>query len=405
MKNRNVRNTLLLFAGLGLGASALPGCSESNRKAESTTTETTQTNDTTSMTIQKQSFGQTKEGTEVQLYTLKNQAGMQVQITNYGAIVTSILTPDKTGKVGDVVLGFDSVGGYTSDAYLKSGPYFGAIVGRFGNRIAKGKFTIDGQQYTLATNNGANHLHGGIKGFDKVVWQAEEVPGQNALKLTYLSKDGEEGYPGNLTTTVTYTLTDDNELRIDYEATTDKATPVNLTNHSYFNLGAGQAEDALQHILMINADRYTVVDATLIPTGELRPVKGTVMDFTIPTAIGARIKEVEGGYDHNYVLKDADGTMKLAASVYEPTSGRFMEVHTTEPGIQFYSGNFLDGSLTGKGNTTYKKHYGFCLETQHFPDAPNQPKFPSTILKPGDTYRTSTAYKFSVKEQEERPAP
>lgn len=407
MKKHNLRNTLLLFAGIGLGTSVLPGCSENKRtvESESATTQTTQSNET-NMNIQKQSFGQTQEGNQVELYTLKNQKGMQVQITNYGAIVTSILTPDRTGNMGDVVLGFNSLSGYTSDTYLKSGPYFGAIVGRYGNRIAKGKFTLDGQQYTLATNNGPNHLHGGIKGFDKVVWQAEEVAGQQALKLTYVSKDGEEGYPGNLTTTVTYTLTDDSQLRIDYEATTDKATPINLTNHSYFNLAAGQAEDALKHILMLNADRYTVVNATLIPTGELRLVKGTVMDFTTPTAIGARIKQVEGGgYDHNYVLKEANGSMKLAATVYEPTSGRFMEVLTTEPGIQFYSGNFLDGSLTGKGNTTYKKHYGFCLETQHFPDSPNQPKFPSTILKPGDTYRTSTAYKFSVKDPEEKPAP
>jgi len=401
MKKRNVRNTFLLLAGLGLGTSVLPGCSENKRTAENTeTTETNQSN----MNIQKQSFGQTSEGTEVQLYTLKNQAGMQVQITDYGATVTSIITPDKNGKAGDVVLGFDSVSSYTSDAFTKSNPYFGAIVGRYGNRIAKGKFTLDGKEYTLATNNGPNHLHGGKKGFDRVVWQAEEVPGQQALKLTYVSKDGEEGYPGTLTSTVTYTLTDDNQLRIDYEATTDKATPINLTNHSYFNLGAGQAEDALQHILMLNADRYTVVDATLIPTGELRPVKGSVMDFTTPTAIGARLNQVEGGYDHNYVLKDSDGSMKLAATVYEPTSGRYMEVTTTEPGIQFYSGNFLDGTLTGKNNTTYKKHYGFCLETQHFPDSPNQPSFPSTILKPGDTYRSTTAYKFSVKDQNQAAA-
>ncbi|MGV3588480.1 MAG: aldose epimerase family protein [Adhaeribacter sp.] len=399
MKKSNLRHTLLLLAGLGVTAPTLYSCN--NKSAQTEETSTTNSNEETNsnMSIQKESFGKTKDGTEVQLYTLRNENGVQVKITNYGGIVTSLITPDKNGKPGDVVLGFDSVAGYQSDAYLKSGPYFGALIGRYGNRIAKGQFTLDGKTYTLAKNNGANHLHGGVKGFDKVVWQAEEVAGQQALKLTYVSKDGEEGYPGTLTTHVTYTLTPDNELRIDYEATTDKATPVNLTNHSYFNLAAGQAEDALQHILTINADRYTVVDASLIPTGELRSVKGTVMGFTEPTAIGARIAQVEGGYDHNYVLSNTDGSMKQAATVYEPTSGRFMEVSTTEPGIQFYSGNFLDGSLTGKNNTAYKKHYGFCLETQHFPDSPNQPSFPSTILKPGDTYKTSTIYKFSVKDQ------
>jgi aldose 1-epimerase len=399
MKKSNMRHTLLLLAGLGISAPTLYSCNSKSTKTEETTTNSKEETKS-DMSIQKESFGKTKEGTEIQLYTLRNENGMQVKITNYGGIVTSIITPDKNGKPGDVVLGFDKGEDYMSDAYLKSGPYFGALIGRYGNRIAKGKFTLDGKTYTLAKNNGENHLHGGLKGFDKVVWQAEEVPGQQALKLTYVSKDGEEGYPGTLTTHVTYTLTPDNQLRIDYEATTDKATPINLTNHSYFNLGAGQAPDALGHILTINADRYTVVDANLIPTGELRPVKGTVMDFTKPTAIGARLAQVEGGYDHNYVLSNTDGSMKQAATVYEPTSGRFMEVSTTEPGIQFYSGNFLDGSLTGKNNTTYKKHYGFCLETQHFPDSPNQPKFPSTILKPGDTYRTSTAYKFSVKDQQ-----
>ena len=405
MKKKQIRITLLLWLGLGLGTSMLPGCSENKRVAENSSTETSHTNPDSSstnpnhMNTPAQSFGQTPECTQVQLYTLQNQQGMQVQITNYGATVTSLITPDKAGKAGDVVLGFDQVTGYTSDAFTKSNPYFGAIVGRYGNRIAKGKFTLNGKEYTLATNNGANHLHGGKKGFDRVVWQAQELPEQNALKLTYVSKDGEEGYPGTLTTTVTYTLTQDNQLRIDYAATTDKATPINLTNHSYFNLAAGQAQDALQHQLMIKADRYTVVDASLIPTGELRPVKGTVMDFTTPTAIGARINQVAGGYDHNYVLNNVDGSMKLAAAVYEPTSGRYMEVFTTEPGIQFYSGNFLDGSLTGKNNTTYQQHYGFCLETQHFPDSPNQPKFPSTILQPGASYQTSTAYKFSVKDQ------
>jgi aldose 1-epimerase len=396
MKKRNL-STLLLAAGLGLGSTTLLTYCKGKETTNEQSTATTEAQ--TRMSIKKESFGKTKDGTEVQLYTLGNEKGMQVKITNYGATVTAILTPDKQGKIGDVALGFDSMEGYLSPAYTKSGPYFGAAIGRYGNRIAKGKFTLDGQEYTLATNNGANHLHGGKVGFDKVLWTAEEA-GDNALKFSYVSKDGEEGYPGTLTTTVTYTLTDDNELKIDYEATTDKATPVNLTNHSYFNLAAGAAADALQHVVTINADRYTVVDASLIPTGELRPVAGTEMDFTRPTAMGTRIAQVAGGgYDHNYVLRDTTGTMKLAATVYEPTSGRVMEVHTTEPGIQFYSGNFLDGSLTGKGNTVYKKHYGFCLETQHFPDSPNQPSFPSTILQPGDTFKSSTIYKFSVRDQ------
>jgi aldose 1-epimerase len=323
---------------------------------------------------------------------------MQVKITNYGATITSVLTPDKDGNMGNVVLGFDSMEGYLSPEYTKSGPYFGAIVGRYGNRIAKGKFTIDGQEYKLATNNGENHLHGGNKGFDKVIWEGEPLPEQNAVRFRYVSPDGEEGYPGTLTTTATYTLTDDNEIKIDYEATTDKATPVNLTNHSYFNLAAGNADDALNHVLTLNADKYTVVNKSLIPTGELRNVEGTVMDFREPQPIGARVNQVEGGYDHNYVLSGADGTLKKAATVYEPTSGRVMEVFTTEPGIQFYSGNFLDGTITGSGNKTYKKHYGFALETQHFPDSPNQPDFPSTILEPGETYETTTVYKFSVRE-------
>jgi len=396
MKSNILRPTFLLLAGLGIASATLWGCNKGKPAAE-TTTNTAQTD---RMNIKTESFGKTKEGTEVQLYTLTNQQGVQVKITNYGATVTSIITPDKNGQSGDVVLGFDNVAGYQSDAFLKSGPYFGAIVGRYGNRIAKGKFTLDDKTYTLATNNGENHLHGGNKGFDKVVWTAKSLPEQNALQLTYVSPDGEEGYPGTLTATVTYTLSEDNALKIDYTATTDKATPVNLTNHSYFNLAAGQAPDALGHLLMLPADRYTVVNASLIPTGELRPVAGTAMDFTKPAAIGSRLAQVAGGYDHNYVLTNTAADSKLAATVYEPTSGRYMEVFTTEPGIQFYSGNFLDGSLTGKNNTNYKKHYGFCLETQHFPDSPNQPEFPSTMLRPGETYKTSTSYKFSAQDQQ-----
>lgn len=348
------------------------------------------------MDIRKEPFGKTQDGTAVDLYTLTNESGMTVKITNYGGIVTSIVTLDKNNQPGDVVLGFDRL-----DGYLAKHPYFGALIGRYGNRIAKGRFTMDGTAYKLATNNGPNHLHGGLKGFDKVVWEAEEVRTEDAvgLRLTYVSPEGEEGYPGTLTSTVTYSLTDDNGLRIDYDARTDKKTHLNLTNHTYFNLAAGQAEDALQHKLMINADQYTVVDETSIPTGELREVKDSPMDFTEATPIGARIEQVEGlGYDHNYVLNGTAGTLALAATVHEPVSGRYLEVYTSQPGVQFYAGNLLDGSLTGKGNITYGKRYGFCLETQHFPDSPNQPHFPSTVLEPGGIYFHTTIYKFSVKE-------
>ncbi|MBG8553421.1 galactose mutarotase [Hymenobacter sp. BT594] len=343
-------------------------------------------------------FGKTTDGTEVQLYTLTNAHGLKATISNFGGTLTSLLVPDKDGKLGDVVLGFDDVSGYQSLAFRKSNPYFGALIGRYGNRIKAGKFTLDGKEYTLAKNNGANTLHGGNKGFDQVIWQAE--PGSSAegqtLKLTYLSKDGEEGYPGNLNVTVIYTLTNDDALKIDYSATTDKATPVNLTNHAYFNLNHGAGKDILGHEVTLPADRYTVVDAGLIPTGELRPVRGTPFDFTTPHAIGERIDQVPGGYDHNWVLNQTSG-LHAAAMVYEPVTGRTMTVTTTEPGIQFYTGNFLDGTLTGKDGTVYGKHAGFCLETQHFPDSPNQPKFPSTILKPGDTLKSSTIYQFGVR--------
>ncbi len=392
MKKQNSQKSLIILAFLcSLSVSALFSCTDSGTKKETTAAANAkeQTN-----SMKKEIFGKTKDGTEVNLFTLTNQNGMTVKITNYGAIITSIITPDKNNKPGDVVLGFDSL-----DNYLGEHPFFGALAGRYANRIAKGKFTLDGKEYTLATNNGPNHLHGGKLGFDKRVWSvAETQPDQNSLKLTYVSKDGEEGYPGTLTAAVTYTLTNENEIKIDYEATTDKATPVNLTNHSYFNLAAGQAENALNHEVMLNADQFTVVDKTLIPTGEFRQVAGTEMDFITPNNIGSRIAKVAGGYDHNFVLNNhQDGKLGLAATVYEPLSGRFMEVYTTQPGVQFYSGNFLDGSLTGKGNKVYKKHYGFCLETQHFPDSPNHPDFPSTILKPGEVYRQSTVYKFSVR--------
>jgi aldose 1-epimerase len=342
--------------------------------------------------VVKSDFGKTKKGAAVELYTLTNKNGVVVKITNYGGIVTELHVPDKNGKSGDVVLGFKDL-----NDYLAGHPYFGAIIGRYGNRIAAGKFSIDGKEYTLATNNGPNHLHGGVKGFDKVVWTAE--PAKGKLKLTYSSKDGEEGYPGKLDSTVTYTLTDDNALRIDYVATTDKPTVVNLTNHSYFNLAGENAGSIEDHWLTINADHYLPVDEGSIPTGELKSVKGTPFDFTQPHKVGERIEQTGGkpvGYDHNYVLnrKAGDKGMMLAARVKEPTSGRGMEVWTTEPGIQFYTGNYLDEKQTGKEGRPYKFRNGFCLETQHYPDSPNQPKFPSSVLRPGQTYKTTTVYKF-----------
>ncbi|WP_054413596.1 aldose epimerase family protein [Hymenobacter sp. DG25A] len=342
------------------------------------------------------SFVTTTDGTEVQLFTLTNAHGVQVSITNYGGTITRLLVPDKAGQLGDVVLGFDNMRGYQSPEYRKAGPYFGALIGRYANRIAQGKFTLDGKAYTLAQNNGANTLHGGQQGFDKVLWQAQ--PGSSTegqtLTLKYRSPDGEEGYPGNLDVTVVYTLTKDDALQIDYTATTDKATPVNLTNHAYFNLS--NDPDILGHVVTMPADRYTVVDAGLIPTGELRPVKGTPFDFTAPHAIGERISQVPGGYDHNWVLNETQG-LHAAAQVYEPTTGRTMEVRTTEPGIQFYTGNFLDGTLKGKEGKVYGQHAGFCLETQHFPDSPNQPAFPNTILQPGEIFKSTTIYQFGVR--------
>jgi aldose 1-epimerase len=349
--------------------------------------------------ISKQGFGMTTDGEPVELYTLTNYKGMEARIMTYGGTVVSLKVPDRNGKIGDIVLGYE-----TLDGYLKNNPFFGSIVGRYGNRIGKASFTLNGKQYSLQKNNGENTLHGGVKGFDKVVWKAKEVNTVNGsgLSLTYLSKDGEEGFPGNLSVTVVYTLTNNNELKIDYSATTDKTTVVNLTHHSYFNL-AGEG-DILKHELMINAGKFTPVDSGLIPTGELRPVKGTPMDFTKPAVIGARIDQQDEqlsfgkGYDHNWVLNATKaGGLAFAARVYEPTSGRVMEVFTTEPGIQFYSGNFLDGSITGKGGQVYKHRSGLCLETQHFPDSPNKPAFPSTVLRPGQRYRTTTVHRFSTK--------
>ncbi|HCD51661.1 MAG TPA: galactose-1-epimerase [Balneolaceae bacterium] len=336
-------------------------------------------------------FGKMPDGTPVQLYTLENASGMQVSITNYGGTVTSIVVPDKEGIMENVVLGFDNL-----DDYLAGTPYFGAIIGRYGNRIGKATFSLDGETYELNANDGDNHLHGGNVGFDKVLWNAE-IGDNNTITFSYLSEDGEEGYPGNLDITVVYTLTDANELKIDYEAVTDKATPVNLTNHSYFNLSGDPESLILDHELMMDADGYTPVDAGLIPTGEIAEVEGTPFDFTEPYEIGARIDDVEGGYDHNWVLNESAEEMPVVATLHDPQTGRFMEVLTTEPGLQFYSGNFLDGTLTGSDGSVYNKHAALCLETQHFPDSPNKPEFPSTILNPGETYSTSTIYRFSTK--------
>ena len=331
------------------------------------------------------------------LFTLRNAHGCRATISPYGGTLTSLLVPDRNGRLGDVVLGFEDLSGYRSPAFRQANPYFGALIGRYGNRIAQGRFTLDGHPYSLATNNGPNSLHGGTVGFDQKTWAAEPGTGPEGefLKLSYRSPAGEEGYPGTLDVTVVYTLTDDNALRLDYTATTDQPTPLNLTNHSYFNLSLGASPDILSHEVTLAADRYTVVDATLIPTGELRPVAGTPFDFRTPHAIGARIGQVPGGYDHNWVLSP-DAARQPAATVYDPASGRTLEVITDQPGIQFYTGNFLDGTLTGKGGTAYGQHAGFCLETQHFPDSPNQPAFPNTILRPGETFRSVTSYRFGV---------
>ena len=348
--------------------------------------------------IKRSTFGKMSDGQTIDLYTLTNKNGMQVGIINYGGRVVSIRVPDRQGQMADVVLGFDNL-----DGYLGNNPYFGAIVGRYANRIAKGRFTLDSVEYKLAQNDGPNSLHGGVKGFDKVVWKATELAKQNsALELAYLSKDGEEGYPGNLSVKVTYTLSDDNELWIDYHATTDKDTVLNLSNHSYFNLAGEGNGDILQHVMMIAASRFTPVDATLIPTGELRNVEGTPFDFRQPTAIGARLNnddeqlKLGRGYDHNFVLDRKGSGMTLAARVVEPKSGRVLEVKTDQPGIQFYTGNFLDGTIHGKGGKVYGHRFAFCLETQHFPDSPNHPSFPSSELKPGETYHYITVFRFST---------
>ncbi len=351
--------------------------------------------------MEKKVFGTTADGKTADLYTLKNKTGMQVSITNFGATVVSIMVPDKAGKMADVALGYDDLAGYELNKN-----YLGVLVGRYGNRIAHGKFSIDGTEYTLAKNNGDNSLHGGIKGFNKAMWEAKDVSkgGEAAVEMKYVSKDGEEGYPGNLSVTVVYTLTNKNELKIDYSATTDKKTVVNLTNHTYFNLAGQGNGDILKQDLMINADTFTPVDSGLIPTGELKKVEGTPFDFRKATAIGARIEandeqiKLGGGYDHNFVLNRKAATgLSLAARASDAASGRAMEVWTTEPGVQFYTGNFLDGSFKGKGGIAYQKRTALCLETQHFPDSPNHPSFPTTLLKPGAKYHTTTVYKFEAK--------
>jgi len=346
--------------------------------------------------VQKMPFGEAG-GLPVHLYVLTNAGGMVAKVMTYGATLTELDAPDRSGKLDDVVLGFDSLGGY-----LGKEPFFGATVGRVGNRIAKGRFTLDGKAYQLAVNDGPNHLHGGIKGFDKVVWDAEAVPGEGgpSVRFSYLSRDGEEGYPGNCRVTVLYKLTSAGELRLDYAVTTDRDTPVNVTNHSYFNLAGPENGDILGHELTLDADRFTPVDSTLIPTGELAPVAGTPMDFLRPTRIGAHIEEVGGhpvGYDHNYVINGGGGKLAPVATVYEPGSGRVMEVSSTEPGVQFYTGNFLDGTITGKKGVVYRQHWALCLETQHFPDSVNHPNFPSYVLKAGATYRSTTIYRFGVR--------
>lgn len=350
--------------------------------------------------FKKAAFGKTADGKAVEIYTLTNSSGAEVKVITYGGAVVSLKVPDKNGTFGDVVLGYDSIADYE-----KHTSYIGALIGRYANRIAKGKFALNGKSYSLAVNNGENHLHGGLKGFDKVVWTARPFinAGGANLELKYLSRDGEESYPGNLSVNVVYTLTEKNELKIVYSATTDKDTIVNLTHHSYFNLAGAGNNSILDHQLTLNADRFTPTDSGSIPTGELRNVKGTPFDFTKPTVIGARIDQTDeqlkfgSGYDHNWVLNKTGKGLSLAATVYESTSGRVLEVLTTEPGMQFYTGNFLDGSIAGKSGQQYPRRSGFCLEAQHFPDSPNKPQFPTAELKKGEKYSQTTIYKFSVR--------
>jgi len=379
---------IITLASMGLTAACLTGC-----------TSVPPSDSNTVGIVTKAPFGQTADGTPVEIYTLRNGKGMEARVITYGGIVQSLKVPDKEGNPGDVVLGYDDLGGYVTNS-----PFFGALIGRYGNRIAKGKFTLDGQEYTLPINNAPNCLHGGDKGFFAQVWKvtaADVGPDGPRLELSYLSKDGEEGFPGNLQVMATYTVTKDNALRVDFKATTDKDTVCNLTHHSYFNLsGSG---DVLGYLAYINADKFTPVDATLIPTGELKPVAGTPFDFLTPTAIGARIGQDDqqlkyaNGYDDNWVLNHPPGELGVAARVEDPVSGRVLTVSTTAPGIQFYTGNFLNGTIKGKTGQVYQFRTGFCLEPQDFPDAPNHPDFPSAELKPGETYQSTMIYKFSTK--------
>jgi aldose 1-epimerase len=354
-------------------------------------------NGTSSMSVKQRDFGKTKDGEPVELYTLTNDHGMTAKVMTYGAVLTELHVPDRNGKPADIVLGFDNLGQYVAES-----PFFGAIAGRYANRIAKGQFTLDGKTYHLPINNGPNTLHGGTVGFDKHVWKAVPRHEANGVGVAFslLSPDGDQGFPGNLNVTVTYTLNNDNELKIDYRATTDKDTVINLTNHSYFNLAGENSGTIDDQVMTINADHYTPVDATQIPTGEIAPVKGTVFDFTTPHRIGDRINEVPGGpptgYDHNFCLNSQNGSLAFCARAKDPKTGRVMEVRTTQPGVQFYTGNFLDGTLTGIGGTKYQQHDAFCLETQHYPDSPNHPNFPTTELKPGQTYHQVTVLKFSA---------
>ncbi|MDH4573400.1 aldose epimerase family protein [Salinicola acroporae] len=365
--------------------------------------------------IERSSFGQLPDGREVDCYRITNDNGIEMRVINYGGIIVSLKTPDRAGRMDDIVLGFDSIGDYLSDTYRQANPYFGALIGRYGNRIANGRFTLDGETYHLPTNDGPNTLHGGDVGFNQRLWHAEPFSSAEGrgLVLTYTSADGEQGFPGRLSTRVSYTLTNDDELAIDYRARTTRATSVNLTQHSYFNLKGEGSPSILDHELMINASAYTPIDEILIPTGEIADVSGTPFDFREPTAIGARLGQKNTqlayakGYDHNFVLSKSPGqddTPTLAARVIEPRSGRVLEVATTEPGLQFYSGNFLDGSLIGKSGRPYTHRSGLALETQHFPDSPNQPNFPSTILRPDETYHSQTVYRFSTTASENRPA-